>query len=262
MVLKLQRMNKRPKWPQSCTWVPLFGMEHMLILICPKTQTWRRMLSTWYLPPFRFCWIPVSSYREEVEVSRSIGSQSSYLDFSIGTKSTNLVEDVEILLPVKFRWILLSGFREVEKVSANQRPGPPSWFSVRPKETNLVEDFEILLPAKFFLIPLSGFREEFKNVSANQRPGRPSWFSDRPEKHKFGRRRWDIASLLVSLISVQKKSKMWKVNDDGQRVITMVHFSLLLRCTKNGSLPQLKGFTTWILVHVVLLKKGLWQCQL
>ena len=42
----------------------------------------------------------------------------------IGPKNTNLVEDVEILLPVKFGWILFSGFRgEVENVSSNQRPG-------------------------------------------------------------------------------------------------------------------------------------------
>ena len=45
----------------------------------------------------------------------------------IGPKNTNLIEDVEILLPVKFRWIPLSSFREeVENVSANQRPGRPS----------------------------------------------------------------------------------------------------------------------------------------
>ena len=41
----------------------------------------------------------------------------------IGPKNTNLVKDDEILLPVKFRQILFSGFREeVENVSANQRP--------------------------------------------------------------------------------------------------------------------------------------------
>ena len=44
-------------------------------------------------------------------------------------KNTNLVEDVDILLPVKFHWILYSSFRgEVENVSANQRPGQPSFF--------------------------------------------------------------------------------------------------------------------------------------
>ena len=40
----------------------------------------------------------------------------------IGPKNTDLVKDVEILLPVKFRRILFSSFREeVENVSANQR---------------------------------------------------------------------------------------------------------------------------------------------
>ena len=64
----------------------------------------------------------------------------------IGMKNTNLVELVKIFLLVKFRWISFSGFRgEVKNVSANQRPGRPSFFIV-PKNTNLVEDVEILLP--------------------------------------------------------------------------------------------------------------------
>ena len=52
-------------------------------------------------------------------------------------KSQNLVEDVEILVPLKFRWIPLSGFREVENVSANQRPGRPSCFFDRPEKHKL-----------------------------------------------------------------------------------------------------------------------------
>ena len=56
----------------------------------------------------------------------------------IGPKNTDLVEDVEILLPVKFRRILFSGFREeVENVSANQRLGRPSCFSDQPKKHKL-----------------------------------------------------------------------------------------------------------------------------
>ena len=77
-------------------------------------------------------------------------------------------------------------------------------FPIGPKNTNLVEDVEILLPVKFRWIPFSGFRGEVENVSANQRPGRPSCFSDRPEKHKLGRRRWDLASCQISLNSVQR----------------------------------------------------------
>ena len=70
-----------------------------------------------------------------------------YLVFAIG--HTNLVEDVEILLPVNFGLIPFSGFREeVKNVSANQRPGWPSCFSGRPKKHKLGIDVEILLPVK------------------------------------------------------------------------------------------------------------------
>ena len=55
--------------------------------------------------------------------------QGGHFCLLIGPKNTNLEEDVEILLPVKFRWIPFSGFRgEVKNVSANQRPGRPSFF--------------------------------------------------------------------------------------------------------------------------------------
>ena len=56
----------------------------------------------------------------------------------IGQKNTNLVEDIEILLPIKFCWIPFDGFRgEVENVSANQRPGRPSCYSDRPEKHKL-----------------------------------------------------------------------------------------------------------------------------
>ena len=138
-------------------------------------------------------------------MSQPISDQGGHLVFPIGPKNTHLVEDVEILLPVKFCWNLFIGFRgEVENVSANQSPGRPSCFSDRPKNTNLVEDVEILLPVKFRWIPFSGFRGKVENVSANQRPGRPSCFSDRPKKHKLGRGRWDLASCQVLLKSIHR----------------------------------------------------------
>ena len=52
-------------------------------------------------------------------MSQLIRGQGGHLVFPIGPKSTNLVEDVEILLSVKFRWIPFSGFREdVENVKS------------------------------------------------------------------------------------------------------------------------------------------------
>ena len=104
-------------------------------------------------------------------------------------------------------------------------------FPIGPKNTNLVEDVEILLPVKFPWIPLSGFRGEVENVSANQRPGRPSCFSDRPEKHKLGRRHWDLASCQVSLNSVQwfqrRSRKCEKLTTTDGRRTTRDHNSAL-----------------------------------
>ena len=71
-------------------------------------------------------------------MSQPIKGQGGILVFQISLKNTNLVEEFEILFPVKFRWIPFSGFRgEVENVSANQRPGRPSCFSYRPEQHNL-----------------------------------------------------------------------------------------------------------------------------
>ena len=84
---------------------------------------------------FEFC-SAVSS--EKSKISQPIRGQGGHLVFQIGPKNTNLVEDVKSLLPVKFRWIPFSGFREeVENVSANQRLGRPSCFSDRPEKHKL-----------------------------------------------------------------------------------------------------------------------------
>ena len=71
-------------------------------------------------------------------MSQPIRGQGGHFVFPIGPKNTNLVENVEILLPVKFRFIPFSGFREeVKNVSANQRPGLPFSFSDRPETHKL-----------------------------------------------------------------------------------------------------------------------------
>ena len=71
-------------------------------------------------------------------MSQPIRGQGGHLVFPICPKNTNLLEDIEILLPVMFRRILFSEFRgEVKNVSANQRPGWPSCFSDRPEKHKL-----------------------------------------------------------------------------------------------------------------------------
>ena len=58
--------------------------------------------------------------------------------FSDQPEKHKLVEEVDILLPVKFHKIPFSGFRgKVKNVSANQRPGRPSCFSDWPEKHKL-----------------------------------------------------------------------------------------------------------------------------
>ena len=65
--------------------------------------------------------------------------QGGHFRLLIGPKNTNVVGDVEILLPVKFLRILFGGFRrEVENVLANHRPGGHLVFPIGQKNTNLV----------------------------------------------------------------------------------------------------------------------------
>ena len=62
-----------------------------------------------------------------------IRGQGGHLGLPIGPKNTNLVEDVEIVIHVKFRCIPFSGCRvEVLNVLVNQRPGRPSCVSCMP----------------------------------------------------------------------------------------------------------------------------------
>ena len=70
-------------------------------------------------------------------MSQQIKGHDDHFIFSIDMKNTNFVEDVEIMLLVKFLCIPFSGFREVENVSANQRPGRSSCFSDRPEKQKL-----------------------------------------------------------------------------------------------------------------------------
>ena len=118
--------------------------------------------------------------------SRKCLSQSEAREvilFFRSAQKTNFVENVEILLLIKFRWILFSGFRgKVENVSAHQRLGRPSCFSDRPKTPHKFgRGGWDLASCQVSLNSVQWFQREVENISANQRPGRPSCFSDRPK---------------------------------------------------------------------------------
>ena len=92
----------------------------------------------WDLASCQVCWILFSGFRGKVENLSANHRPGQPFCFPIHLKNTNLVENVEILLPIKFCRIPFSGFRgEVENVSANQRPGRSFCFSDWPEKHKL-----------------------------------------------------------------------------------------------------------------------------
>ena len=131
--------------------------------------------------------------------------QDGHFCLLIGMKNTNLVEDVQILLPVKFCWILFSSYRgEVENVSANQRPGRPSRFSDRPEKHKLGRGRWDHASYQVWLNSVQQLQRRSRKCLSKSEARAAILFSDRPEKHKLGRGRWDLASFHVSLNSVQQ----------------------------------------------------------
>ena len=185
-------------------------------------------------------------------MSQPIRGQGGHLVFPIGPKNTNLVKDVEILLSVKFHWILFSGFyREVEIVSANQRPGRSSCFSDRPEKHKLGRGRWDLASYYVSLNSVQRFqRRSRKCLSQSEARATILFFWSARKTQTWWRTL--IFSFLSSFLEfcsavLEEKSNMWKVNDDrrrtddGQHMITIVHLSLRLRCTKKGHIS-----CTWV----------------
>ena len=78
-----------------------------------------------------------------------ITSRSGFFVPPIDPKNTNVVEDVEILVPVNFVEFNSSVSEEKPRMSAIQKPGGQLVFPIGRTNTSLVEDVKILLPSKF-----------------------------------------------------------------------------------------------------------------
>ena len=164
------------------------------------------------------CQIRLNSIQQFQSSSRKCLSQSedrvTILFFRSTRKNTNLVEDVEILLPVKLRWNPFCGFRgEVKNVSANQRPGPPSCLHEWPEKHKLGRGRRYLASCQVSLNSVQQFQTRSRKcLSQSEAWVAILFFSDRAEKHKLGR------GCQVSLNSVQKKvenvKSLWRT--DGQ----------------------------------------------
>ena len=83
-------------------------------------------------------------------MSQPIRGCGGHLVFPIDPKNTNLVEDVEILLPVKFREFRSAVSAKKSKMSEPIRgQGGHLFLPIGPKNINLVEDIAIFFSVKF-----------------------------------------------------------------------------------------------------------------
>ena len=139
-MISIAHFFKKKRGPKS----DLSTISHLLdrAAIFVYSSAWKHKLGTgcWDLVS---CQVSLNSIRLFLRSRKCLcqsEARATILFFYQPEKDpTNLVEDVEIWLPVKFRWIPFNGFRrEVEIVSSNKRPG-------RPFERNLSW---ILLPQK------------------------------------------------------------------------------------------------------------------
>ena len=116
--------------------------------------------------------------------------------YSDRPEKTNLIEDVEFLLPVEFRQIPLSC------VGISKNVPVILVFFLSARKHALGRIHWVLASCQVSENFSQRFRGEVENVSANRRARWPSSFSDRPEKQKLGRGRWVIVSFQVSSNSV------------------------------------------------------------
>ena len=210
------------------------------------------------LLPIKFRRIPFTVSEEKSKMSQPIRGQGSHLVFPISPKNTNLVEAVEIFLPIKFHWIPFSGFREVENVSANQRPGRPSCFSNRPEKHKLGRGRLDLVSCQVSLNSIQRFQRRSRKYLSQSEARRPSCFSDQSEKHKLGRGCWDLASCLDSLNSVQRFLQRSRLRWAKKKfeLPNLFFSSTLPETDKNFNLAsQLSYLSTWSTLIVTVSHK-------
>ena len=79
-----------------------------------KTQTWYRTLKSCFLSRFNEFRSAVSEKKSQQ--SQPIRGKDVHRSFPIDQKNKTVIEDIQILLTVKFRWIPVMSFREEVRI--------------------------------------------------------------------------------------------------------------------------------------------------
>ena len=213
--------NQRPGWPSCFSDQP---EKH-------KLSRGRRN--------FALCQVSLNSIERFQRRSRKCSSQSEVgaaLLFFRSAWKKNLVEGVEILLLVKYRWISFNGFGEVENVSANQRPGrgQPSCLADRPEKHILGRGCWDLASCQIFVHSVQRFQRRIRKCLSQSETRVTILFFDQREQHKLGRGHWDLASCQVSLNSVQRFQRRSRkcLSQSKASAAILFFFSIGLKNTK------------------------------
>ena len=118
-------------------------------------------------------------------MSQPIRGRGSHLVFSIDTKNINLVEDVEILLPAKFRCIPFSGIRgEKSKMSQTIRgQGDHFVFPIGPKKHKLDRGHWDIFSCQLFLNYVQRFLRRSWKCLIQSEARAVIFFNNRSEKN-------------------------------------------------------------------------------
>ena len=147
---------------------------------------------------------------------------------------------IEILLPIKFCWILFSGFRgEVKMSQPIGGRGSHLVFPICPKKHRLGRRHWDLAPCQVLLNSHLRFQRRSRKCLSKSEAGAAISYSDQPEKHKLGRGHWDLASCQVLLNSVQRFQRRSRLF-----VLLTFHICLRLRWTKNSKLYYIRFHCT------------------
>ena len=160
-------------------------------------------------------------------MSQPIRDQGGHLVFPIGPKNTNLVDDVVILLPVKFRWIPLQRFQRRHLKCLNQSEARAAilFFRLARKTQTWWRTLISCFLSSFVEFRSAVLEWKSKMSQPNRGKGGHLVFPI-GRKHKFGRGRWDLASCQVSLNSVQRFHRSGKCFSQSEARAAILFFRL------------------------------------
>ena len=220
---------------------------HLVFSIGPKNTNFVEDIGIFL--PVKFCWILLGGFRGEVEnvsANQRPGRPSCFFD---RPKKHKLCRGRWDLASCQVSSNSVKRFQKRSRKCLHQSEARAAILSSdRPEKHKLGRGRRDLVSCQVLSNSVKRFQRRSRKCLSQSEARAAILFSDRPEKHKFCIGCWDLASCQVWLNSVKLfQMRSWKcekltttdgrkdgrwMTDYGQCMITIVHWSLRLRCTK------------------------------